>query len=143
MEQAFLLIFGAILTVGAYQDLKTRKVSDYIPITAWIIAYSSRSAFMTDILITFPLTWALAWACEKYKLGKIGWSDVTFIPVFLMFLDELGKSNQIQAAVIFLMTLVFFYPERFRLKKWENHPPGYLYMLLFYLILLIPYFYPW
>ena len=134
MEILYPLLFLIPLGVAAYQDWKTMMVSDFCVIAMWIIAFASGSVFSPYIILIFPVLWGMVLLLNAKETP--GWSDITFLPPFLVLMAEFILGSSVSALVFFLILFILLYLfliYRWRPKKKNEMLPFFTFAILAYL----------
>jgi len=89
MEMLFYSLLLVVLTIAAFQDVKTRRVSDWLVIAAWFLAYLENPSSLRLMVFAFPFLWGLQIMIKNKGRSLARWGDLTFAPVLIGFVAML------------------------------------------------------
>jgi hypothetical protein len=89
MEILFYSLLLVVLTIAAFQDVKTRRVSDWLVIVAWFLAYLENPPTLRLMVFAFAFLWGLEIMIKNKGRTLARWGDLTFAPVLIGFVAML------------------------------------------------------
>jgi hypothetical protein len=106
--EALFIVFGVLLLIAGYEDMKRRMVRDILTAAMWVVGalYGNYSFMVWLFAITYMYN-ALAYQVSP-KYG-FGWADILVLPVYVAFLYGLGGITAVFSGVAISSVLSLAY----------------------------------